>query len=117
MIDLHKLITQPVDPNTTGLLALADIQEMMDQMFANAQPEPDVIYIPLERARQLRHMYRIGDLYRAYPRPRYKLRKCHMRSLQATWTRGMRRIRKQELMERAREEAIMESHNAQTRTD
>lgn len=117
MIDLHKLITQPVDPNATGTLSSADIQEMMDQMFAHAQPEPEMIYIPIERARQLRHMYRVGDLYRAHPRPRYKLRKCHMRSLQATWTQGLRRIRKQEQMERAREEAIMESHDAPTRTD
>ncbi len=114
MIDLHKLITQPVDPNATGMLSLADIHEIMDQMVANAQPEPPMMLISVGMARQLRHLQRVGNLYRVHPYPRYKLRKCHMRALEATWKQGLRRIRKQEQEERAREEALMENAHAPT---
>lgn len=95
-----------------GQLTLADIHALLDGMADHANAHPDYIYVSVEDARSMRYWYRIGRLFRALPVPRYKLRKCHMRKLQARWRKGKAHIRRVEQAERTREEEAMRHEQA-----
>jgi hypothetical protein len=105
--DLAQLMYEQPAADVTPL-SLADINELLETMFANARNEPSMLYVSIETVRRVRHIGHVAALYRACPRTRHKIRKCHMRRLQARWDKGHRRIRKIEQAEIAREEAQMQ---------
>ena len=84
----------------SGVLTLADLDSLIDTMKEQAGTSQSWL-IPVSPTwiRRMRHLEMIGAMYRAYPRPHYKIRKCHMRKLQARWREGRRRIRKIEQAE------------------
>jgi len=110
----HTFTPHPLDelirsePTTaTGTLTAADIDALLEQMSANFRAQPDMLFVSPGMMYSIRHAQRIGQLYHAHPVPRRKIRKCHMRKLQATWCKGKAHIRRVEQAERAREEAEM----------
>lgn len=90
-----------------GALSAPEINAYLQLMGFNAQENPDMFHVSVEDGRRIRHEVRMSRLYRVHPAPRRKIRKCHMRKLQARWRQGRTRIRRAELAERAREEAEM----------
>jgi hypothetical protein len=89
----------------SGVLTRADIDTVMDAMYANARPEPDMLYVSVTTYRRIRHWERIGRLYAAHPMPDYALRTCVRRRIVAARQAGMTRIRRVERRE-AREEQL-----------
>lgn len=91
------------DPQS-GVLTLADLDNMIDTIKEQASTADHwAFYLSPRMAARvrwlMRHMELIGKMYRAYPPPRYKIRKCHMRKLQARWRKCMRRFHKIEQSE------------------
>jgi hypothetical protein len=88
------------------MISLADIDTMIDAIKANADLWPEHFVVSTETMRRLRHLDRLGRMYRVHPAPHYQLRKCHMRKLQSTWRKGKARIHRIEQAEKAREEEL-----------
>lgn len=87
-----------------GILTLADLDTMIDTVKERASTVDHwAFYLSPRMAARVRWLMRhtelISKMYRAYPPPRYKLRKCHMRKLQAKWRTCKRRIHKIEQSE------------------
>lgn len=90
-------------------LSIADLDKLIDvvRSYVRVAPGPMFTVSP-SMFRRMRRMERIILMYHAYPAPRYKIRKCHMRKLQARWHKARRRIHRIEQTERAQEEAAKE---------
>jgi hypothetical protein len=107
-LDLTEFVYgPPVAEIRGGILSVADIDAVIASMRDNARAEPDILYVSPGTLRVIKYAQRIGRLYRAHPVPHGKIRKCHMRKLQARWRAGKAHIRRVEAAERAREEAEM----------
>jgi hypothetical protein len=67
-----------------GVLTMAALDSLIDSLREQIGVYSDW-RIPVSPGwvRRMRHLELIGQMYHAYPAPRYKIRKCHMRKLQA----------------------------------
>lgn len=96
-----------------GVLTMAALDNMVDVIKEQASTGDGWMFVLSPRMeKRVRYMMRHSELlmqmYRAYPPPRYKIRKCHMRKLQARWHKCRRRIREIERAEFAQEETTKE---------
>ena len=101
-----------------GVLTMAALDNLIDSVKEQASTGDGWMFVlsPIMEKRvryMMRHMELLMAMYRAYPAPRYKIRKCHMRKLQARWHKARRRIRKIEQAERAQEEAMQREREEQ----
>lgn len=87
-----------------GALSFDTLRGVLDEVYANAREHPPSWLIPAKTMQRIRHLTHLGQMYRAHPMPRRKIRKCHMRRLQAIWRKGRAHIRRVEQAEWAREE-------------
>lgn len=92
----------------TTPISLDTLSQAIHEMNAYSRAYPEVMYVSVEQARQIRHFYHLGRMYRAHPIPRRKLRKCHMRKVHQHWRKGRAHIQRVEQAEQAREEAAMQ---------
>lgn len=98
------------DPESRGgTLTIEDMDRFIDHLKEQAATGANWVFeISPHMAKRVRwlmlHSELLMKMYRAYPAPRYKIRKCHMRKLQARWHTCRRRIRKIERAVMAAEE-------------
>ena len=67
MIDLRQLVTTNTAAST-GTLTLAAFEQMfvsLREMYQNARAEPDLLYVSPYMVKRMRHLERVGTLYRA----------------------------------------------------
>lgn len=84
------------------------LNRVIDDIDANAREYSLSWLTSAETMRQIRHLYRLGQMYRVHPIPRRKIRKCHMRKVHEHWRKGRAHIQRVEQAEQAREEAAMQ---------
>lgn len=92
----------------TAPISLDTLSRALHEINAYSRTYPEMLYVSVEDTRRIRHFYRLGQMYRAHPIPRRKLRKCHMRKVQQHWRAGRAHIQRVEQAEQAREEAAMQ---------
>lgn len=89
-------------------LTLDVLRGVLDDIQVNAREYSLSWLTPVETMRQIRHFYRLGQMYRTHPIPRRKIRKCHMRKVHTAWRKGRAHIYRVEQAEQAREKAAMQ---------